>query len=672
MANTITTQAQISLKKLLNLSNPLKDGWHQTVNADEVASALRGNDIFPSTISEEMHRDEFIKLVAYYHANPANALPELNLGDMKDIPISWKDMHSMAQVASFILKQGGKSADKNAEITLNVTGEKEVVESLFKVLPQPSLINDEQHNETYKDEVNAEFLEIDWEANDALLYNTWDNEDYVLGKVQSPTSDFFSKISDRLKNSDEFIKNLYKINPKVVQTFPDEIFYSPLFLDLSKDNNHLLFNYWDSKFSGLFIEKNNSWTPKVNNPSFKKRLVNFINKPENLDTLLTHKDAYKIVPHIKDETRLNPDVALLLIAVLNKGYDSSTYITSDINAKTILPQSWFEKDENSIAFMKNLSPKVSLYYEHGFIWKTWISNKEKLLEYLPEIKREHIKSVLDDVPIDLMKDTDVLHAILKIEPSWYAKLSDTLKKDKQVVQIMIDYSKYYYHIDQIPNAIIFGMEDKENIHKMLQINPDLIVHKSCPASWREDVDNLMIIANRISNLSLNSKVWKKLSEPDNAKRLMAANPECYPHLTQEARENPEFACQYLRKNRHATFIPKNLWSSQDFCLKAMKYLQHPDELSFYKENIPQNFWNRQSFVLEVCKKIDNLEISYDLLKVAPVKISQILETFDAKEGEYHKLIKDYFWKVNLQNKYVITPLPRDMEDEPVISGKMKI
>jgi hypothetical protein len=77
-------------------------------------------------------------------------------------------------------------------------------------------------------------------------------------------------------------------------------------------------------------------------------------------------------------------------------------------------------------------------------------------------------------------------------------------------------------------------------------------------------------------------------------------------------------------------------------------------------------------VLEVCKKIDNLEISSDLLKVAPVKITQILETFDVKEGEYHKLIKDYFWKVNLQNKYAIAPLHQNMEDEPVVSGKIKI
>lgn len=665
MANTITTQAQISLKKLLNLSNPLKDGWHKTVNADEVASALHGNDIFPSSISEDMHRDEFIKLVAYYHANPAQSLPELNLGDMKDIPISWKDMHAMAQVAAVILK----TSDKSTEITLDVTGEKEVVESLFKVLPQVSVVSDIENIENND---HSDFLEIDWDANDSLLYNTWDNEDYVTGVAKNPTSDFFSKISERLRNSDEFIKGLFKINPKIVQSFPDEIFYSPLFLDISKENNNLLFNYWDTKFSGLFIDKSNIWTPKVNNPSFKKRLINFINKPDNLETLLTHREAYKIVHHIKDETRVNPDVAMALLAILNNAHESSTYISSDINAKTILPQSWFEKDENSIAFMKNLSPKISLYYEYDFIWKNWVGNKEKLLEYLPEIKPEHIKSVLDDVPSDLMNDKEVLHTILKIEPSWYAKLPDALKKDAEVVQIMIDYSKYYFHIEQLPNAIIFGMEDKENIQKMLQIKPDLIVHKSCPASWREDVDNLMIIANRISNLSLNSKVWKKLSEPDNAKRLMAANPECYPHLTQEARENPEFACQYLRKNRHATFIPKNLWSSQDFCIKAMKYLQHPDELSFYKENIPQNFWNRQSFVLEVCKKIDNLEISYEVLKVAPIKISQILETFDAKEGEYHKLIKDYFWKVNLQNKYAIAPLPQDMEDEPVVSGKMKI
>jgi hypothetical protein len=673
---TMTTSAQISLKKLLNLSNPLKEGWPKPILAQEVLSAVQAHDIFPEQIHAHMARDEFIKLVAYYYANPADELPTLNLGNMNDVAISWEDMHDQAKMAASIIKLAQENS--SADLSLNVSGNKEVIESLFHVLPDAEKFKAENDDEKSSSEQPDEFLTIDWEANNFILNSTWDNEEYVTSQASKPTQDFFNKMSDRLKNNDEFLMELYKKNRKIINCFPDEIFYSSLFLEMTKENHDGFFNHWDKMFAGLFVEGNNSssWIKKISNPGFKKKLLKFINDPENLINLLSHDNAHKIIPHIKPESRLEPRVAVMLIGVLNNAIenDKSIYISSGISVSNLLPEAWFEKDENALTFLRNLSKKVHIYSGDKIIWKNWVGNKEKLLEFLPEIKQEHLMSVLDDVPLQLRQDKEIVHEILKINPAWYNRLPDNMKKDLEIVRATIENSTNSTHVDQIPKNIIFSLQDKELIKQVLSNKPDLLVNKACPVAWRDDMDNLMAAAHRLHTIDftqeLPAKVWKKLSEPENAKKLMALNAYCYSSLTEEARQRPELALLYIKKYHKASLIPKELWSSQDFCIKSMKSLYSIEEEKSVYENIPKNFWSRQSFVLEVCKNIDEGDISKDILKIAPVKITQLLETFEANIGQYHDLMKDYFWKVNLQNKMATQNLLE--EDEPVSVGKIKI
>mgnify|MGYP000709247476 CR=1 FL=1 len=70
----------------------------------------------------------------------------------------------------------------------------------------------------------------------------------------------------------------------------------------------------------------------------------------------------------------------------------------------------------------------------------------------------------------------------------------------------------------------------------------------------------------------------------------------------------------------------------------------------FVEKIPEQFFKEQDFLLRIFEKIDNKELSLQILTSLPTVINEVLNTTPLKIGDYYKFFSNAFSNMNLSEK----------------------
>lgn len=683
------TQYLTSLDNIRQLFPDQIHKLHQQFNKADITQALAKMDIFQS--SEKSEYDNDISRIAWIVAN--RGYQNLNIENNANAN-SWQCLTPHELLA------------------LDISGKKEVLITTQSALDEyPQFIATEQEVQFYQAQ------NVNWEALGSNT-NPWASADFVFEKIrQNMNPDEIYTYSDiKLWQDKEFIENIFKYKPDILNRAPEFIALNNAIFDYAKEDANLfnaMFMHHYSKACYDIVGKYDSDKPEnkleraikdgdekkieylkwhiQKNKKIYARIKNeiFSDKARLTDLLDQSERIYDYCP---EEVRADKDLAKLYVNVSLKKSNGTVY-----GMESKIPQSVFNDDEFMEFYIKTALSRSSNFKDSA-AYQSWLDNKEKLLKFLPmtditdpkkDKESDRLLFIFNKIDKKLKKDVDVMKIFVKKDSHLYTRLSEQMREVPELVHLYIinelDSSKESYglgqnvleekNLEKIPLKFIQSLDinkDMNTIITLIRSVPQLLMSENCPASWLDNPEILACSGKYFSQMVQDGKINEKMID-----KISSNEADCLFLISQKA-EN------YFILNHEAKSNENNFLELMDnvYSLKEDQWAQIPQEVLCSQKTwfriirqgdkkapqIPEAFWHDKSFILQVAKLIDEEKLSLDFLNKGPSKIAQLLEQGKPKKKEYFKFFEKMIVSVKLHTDILGAHADDEEEDTP----KLKI
>lgn len=702
---------EVDIKKIKNLFNPLSDKFSPAIEVSEIDQMMNDGTVFDfldtennSDTDETPSRSQFVAQIAYYLANPLLINDEvqpvvINVGYPEKGDIATTSDEAWL-AASLIMAQ------KENRKTLNIlfSGSEPAIQAFFKIKEPMAQTLDEHASEIIKldarDKKNDLLTHFEWHDLGQVVGNPWLDKKYFIDQMKESgiTLNMINQTPGEFWEDEEVIKMIpfYGSRNSIV-TLPPYVLLNPKVIDAILNEQGLFKAIWQDYYSHFFegdkyddFDEYSSFkfvTSPVTPEGYvspvvredrkydwritleqKEQLIIFLKENKNLSRMIEQKDA----EHILSELGMLPETTTTqnLKKLVDMENRKDVYLSFSLYH--IIPPSFFDNDENSLYAIKSVHHNRRLDKKLSFIWKNWIKDENKLIEYLPQLRGKNF-DFYEDLPKGWDKKEPVVMAMLSYSPGRYADLPEKMQLNLNVIKHYI-HQGGYENLDKKALEMLDTSQDHDTIKQLIRSRSSLLESYSSetPAHWRKNIEYLKIAADRLPNIKKTKEIINILSQPENALEIVQNNRNNYYWINQSAQSNLEVIKSYISFDQMNSYdwnkIPKSVFMSEKNCLEMMKIRWEVCDF------IPAGMWKKPQFLLGV---LDNLDKHWnlaneDIFSYMPKEVNQFFDTNVVEKGSYRNTLEKYLNSWQMSEKMIRDLNINDEEgNEPVVS-KMKI
>lgn len=672
---------KIKLSRLQKVANPFEmtsqalafDGIDSAITIDEVNDAIARGHIFENTngSAKENHIAHIAYLVCNYE--PQTVVLDTALASEN----KWWVTQNTETLAAAIIRG-------EEEIEVLASGDEKLLMQLLGVSETDFMVD--RHSVLV---TRPEWQAFDWNAN---LAQNMDDFQVVLEKMQnfdsesSEAVEMIDYIKPHMLNHPEHIGQLLDFMPDALTYMNEEQWNTPGIVNYVREHPALIMHIANKSIWNIdsMVKKEDSAFGAL----LRDEIFNNLDHCKALFKLNTHHR--NLLAYFSDEIKISQDFLEFYYEEhrhlpRNSGDRKPTLFNSTI------PVSFFNDEQRVKDYLKygfSYEPNsINQNYEYH-LFKNWIGDKDKVLEYLAYLESPSPYTVTDRngevfphqpsnsmfariyyaLPKELRKDKEVIEYILPHFPDLYNDLPIALRRSAKLMQTYLLDSENI-EPSALPKETLFALDDFKAIKKLITTNYGFFLHDDIPQSWRENVDLLMIHPEYLTKLNVPQHVMEQIYASESyCDRLMKDLPDAYENLPQHLKNNPKYAIMYVRSTNNIETLKQNipgvLWNNHEFCIRMFD-VRNIDGKQKVKL-INENFWDDKKFLLKFFKGLDEAYVPQEVFEHAPEKIHVFLKSADLMAGDYHKHFKTLFLADKLKNQ-----INHDVEEESA-TPKMKI
>lgn len=702
---------EVDIKKIKNLFNPLSDKFSPAIEVSEIDQMMNDGTVFDfldnknnSDVDETLSRRQFVAQIAYYLANPLSINDEvqpvvINVGYPEKGDIATTSDEAWL-AASLILAQ------KENRKTLNIlfSGSEPAIQAFFKIKEPMAQTLNEHASEIEKlnarDKKNDLLTHFEWHDLGEVVGNPWLDKKYFIEQMKENgiTLNMINQTPGEFWEDEDVIKMIpFHGSRNSIVTLPPYVLLNAKVIDAMLDQAGLFKGIWQDYYSHFFEEDDEySSVQFVTSPvtpegyvspvvredkkydwritlEQKEQLIECLKENNNLSRMIDQKEA----AHILLKLGMLPETTTTqnLKKVVDMENWKEAYVPSSLYH--IMPHSFFENDENSLYAIKSLRYDRRLDKKLNFIWKNWIKDENKFIEYLPQLRGKNF-DFYEDLPKGWDKKEPVVMAMLSYTPGKYADLPEKMQLNLNVI-------KHYIHqgghdnLDKKALEVLDASQDHDTIKQLIRSRSSLLesYNSETPAHWRKNIDYLKVAADRLPSIKKTKEIINILSEPENALEIVNNNRNNYHWLNPGAQKNLEVIKSYIVFDQMNSYdwskIPKSVFMSEKNCLEMMKIRAEVCDF------IPSGMWKKPQFLLGV---LDNLDKHWnlardDIFSYMPKEVNQFFDTNVVEKGSYRNTLEKYLnsWQMSEKITHDLSlndEQEDDSEHEHYSGSKMKI
>lgn len=559
-------------------------------------------------------------------------------------------------------------------------------------------ITDQKLQEKFKEQFKVE--EIKFRENNNLNINEdfllgltqdgWDNKEFILKKIASFKDEYnndsgkllsvelFSYIPDNQWLDEDFIQQFFKdsnINKIVEYAIQKEknktwnVLYNEKILEgIIELQKKELLNKYISNYSE--IESKNSYgNSSIAKDRNNNSSIELINKEKNFMKFFSKyfKDvdhAKKIIKMVDEQyfylfdmqLRKNKEfkeeyITLALISLNKKvsGYNSGIYDFSNL----LGVDSFTDKRVQEFAIKHG--NKIYGSEHQPLIAAEIIKNsKEEIAEIIS--KGSGIDFLWDYLSKEQKQEKIIVKEMLKQNPKIYNKLIEELRLDKEIFQSYYTQLKEKellkdFKVGKINKEFFESFNEEEIIH-LITVVPDFLLEEKFPSKYFE---NMKVMAHSNINYHVFMELLNKNEVAQNTFSKIFKNKELslnmlerqgnvFELLNDEVKMDMEILEKYVKNSYHYENLPPKVFLNKNLLLHIVRAKPN------FVEKIPEQFFKEQDFLLRIFEKIDNKELSLQILTSLPTVINEVLNTTPLKIGDYYKFFSNAFSNMNLSEK----------------------
>lgn len=559
-------------------------------------------------------------------------------------------------------------------------------------------ITDQKLQEKFKEQFKVE--EIKFRENNNLNINEdfllgltqdgWDNKEFILKKIASFKDEYnndsgkllsvelFSYIPDNQWLDEDFIQQFFKdsnINKIVEYAIQKEknktwnVLYNEKILEgIIELQKKELLNKYISNYSE--IESKNSYgNSSIAKDRNNNSSIELINKEKNFMKFFSKyfKDvdhAKKIIKMVDEQyfylfdmqLRKNKEfkeeyITLALISLNKKvsGYNSGIYDFSNL----LGVDSFTDKRVQEFAIKHG--NKIYGSEHQPLIAAEIIKNsKEEIAEIIS--KGSGIDFLWDYLSKEQKQEKIIVKEMLKQNPKIYNKLIEELRLDKEIFQSYYTQLKEKellkdFKVGKISKEFFESFNEEEIIH-LITVVPDFLLEEKFPSKYFE---NMKVMAHSNINYHVFMELLNKNEVAQNTFSKIFKNKELslnmlerqgnvFELLNDEVKMDMEILEKYVKNSYHYENLPPKVFLNKNLLLHIVRAKPN------FVEKIPEQFFKEQDFLLRIFEKIDNKELSLQILTSLPTVINEVLNTTPLKIGDYYKFFSNAFSNMNLSEK----------------------
>ena len=559
-------------------------------------------------------------------------------------------------------------------------------------------ITDQKLQEKFKEQFKVE--EIKFRENNNLNINEdfllgltqdgWDNKEFILKKIASFKDEYnndsgkllsvelFSYIPDNQWLDEDFIQQFFKdsnINKIVEYAIQKEknktwnVLYNEKILEgIIELQKKELLNKYISNYSE--IESKNSYgNSSIAKDRNNNSSIELINKEKNFMKFFSKyfKDvdhAKKIIKMVDEQyfylfdmqLRKNKEfkeeyITLALISLNKKvsGYNSGIYDFSNL----LGVDSFTDKRVQEFAIKHG--NKIYGSEHQPLIAAEIIKNsKEEIAEIIS--KGSGIDFLWDYLSKEQKQAKIIVTEMLKQNPKIYNKLIEELRLDKEIFQGYYTQLKEKellkdFKVGKINKEFFESFNEEEIIH-LITVVPDFLLEEKFPSKYFE---NMKVMAHSNINYHVFMELLNKNEVAQNTFSKIFKNKELslnmlerqgnvFELLNDEVKMDMEILEKYVKNSYHYENLPAKVFLNKNLLLHIVRAKPN------FVEKIPEQFFKEQDFLLRIFEKIDNKELSLQILTSLPTVINEVLNTTPLKIGDYYKFFSNAFSNMNLSEK----------------------
>lgn len=559
-------------------------------------------------------------------------------------------------------------------------------------------ITDQKLQEKFKNQFKVE--EIKFRENNNLNINEdfllgltqdgWDNKEFILKKIASFKDEYnndsgkllsvelFSYIPDNQWLDEDFIQQFFKdsnINKIVEYAIQKEknktwnVLYNEKILEgIIELQKKELLNKYISNYSE--IESKNSYgNSSIAKDRNNNSSIELINKEKNFMKFFSKyfKDvdhAKKIIKMVDEQyfylfdmqLRKNKEfkeeyITLALISLNKKvsGYNSGIYDFSNL----LGVDSFTDKRVQEFAIKHG--NKIYGSEHQPLIAAEIIKNsKEEIAEIIS--KGSGIDFLWDYLSKEQKQEKIIVKEMLKQNPKIYNKLIEELRLDKEIFQSYYTQLKEKellkdFKVGKINKEFFESFNEEEIIH-LITVVPDFLLEEKFPSKYFE---NMKVMAHSNINYHVFMELLNKNKVAQNTFSKIFKNKELslnmlerqgnvFELLNDEVKMDMEILEKYVKNSYNYENLPPKVFLNKNLLLHIVRAKPN------FVEKIPEQFFKEQDFLLRIFEKIDNKELSLQILTSLPTVINEVLNTTPLKIGDYYKFFSNAFSNMNLSEK----------------------
>lgn len=649
----------IPIKKITKLINPFEnDGVFPFFEKTEVERLLSTNDIFVT--KEDNSQTQLNKQLAYEIANY----------ELKEITISLEEGSNFNHLEDIIK---GNLINLVAAIYLkeeNIVAQIKDPHKMSKKLLGVNL--DEPDNIEIKQPKEVEnFI---WTVSKGLVKNTWGDTDFIINKLKSAKYkegeerkeiiDEIIKLTDPdLWKDAAFIELLLNEDKYFINNMPEDFVYQNGCLNILIKDPEMFQVIWHDTYKDIFIEYKKDPTFLIEAPNeiketIKQIEVAFLDEVFVHDILLTssydHKTLYSF---LKDEIKYSKVILdlIYLEKITERTKVSIEYQNVDriyLDPHGDIPDiykndyNWIKVFINDYAKQIQFDriPGIGSYDEHKFdvLLNSWINDKEKIMDMVNSIEDKHFYHIYKKLPKSLKKDKDIINVLIDKNIDFFHLLSE-----KEQAIYLIKYIEETENLENWKSPHIFKIQDIEILKKIIDKgNCNWLTYDECDKKWQINEELIKYIWNnenqnikktRRNLIDVNSIFKIIRNDKTMLYQLIDDMPSVYGWLPIDKKNDPELALKVLENNIDADVL-QSLYSSRQFCIEVLS--------KGISNHIPQGYWYEKDFLLQICNQVDMKKISSNVFSIAPKEINQLFEAYGINQ-QYEKFVNNYILNLEL-------------------------
>jgi hypothetical protein len=383
---------------------------------------------------------------------------------------------------------------------------------------------------------------------------------------------------------------------------------------------------------------------------------------------------------------------------LEKAYEYVNQKRSFVHFFDDFPESFFQNRDSMRNLLVSMIQQASRE-DRNLLITHWKNNKEDVLYYVDYVQRQldtnarDIYKIFWELGEEVRNDIDVVCVFVKKNDTIYDSYKPVLPqaiKDHPKVMIAHLYNastdEKSFDWDKVFKLDESIAEEKEYIKTFITIYPELLCDNDCPASWKENVEYILLSDQKLGMLNFSDAVWKEITNTPEKCLDIVKNKDwqLFSYLPEEMRVNKDILEVVITKisempnKKTANLlgikagagiyekIPDYLWQDNEFCAWALSLNPEKTLLDF----IPQEKLSQPQFMLEIFDRLDKRLLPLTLVEHFPKEIKNFVDMIEEPIGKLRDLLSRSLIKARLDNHFEHSD--NEITEEDFSPVKMKI